>query len=281
MDTELLTGVGDASVSGSRRRAGRPGPRGTLRRALVGTLAGLLASAGCEDGTDDGAAAEARRAAITVFAAASLTEAFTEIGRQLERASGAEVTFSFGASSSLAQQIANGAPADVLATADEPTMRRAGDRLAQPVTVFAQNRLAIVVPRGNPKRIGALADLAKGGVILVLCAAEVPCGRFGAQALAKADVDVQPRSLEPDVKGVVAKVSLGEADAGIVYVTDVRAAAGQVQEVPIPPEHNVVARYPIAPLHDSADFDAAKVFVNAVVSPAGRAVLDRAGFEAP
>jgi molybdate transport system substrate-binding protein len=254
-----------------------------FRRALARALAVALALAGCGDGEDGEreGAAQASPAAITVFAAASLTEAFTEIGRQLESTGRAKVTFGFGASSSLAQQIANGAPADVLATADEPTMRRAGERVAQPVTVFAQNRLAVAVGRGNPKGVRSLADLAKGGMILVLCAPEVPCGRFGAQALAKAGVEVEPRSLEPDVKGVVSKVSLGEADAGIVYVTDVRPAAGQLEEVTIPPEHNVVTRYPIAPLRDSTHPESARAFVDAVLSPSGRAVLDRAGFQAP
>jgi molybdate transport system substrate-binding protein len=257
--------------------------RRAFHRVLVGALAVTLALAGCGGGEDrrSRGPAQASPAPVTVFAAASLTEAFTEIGRQLESTSGTRVTFSFGASSSLARQVANGAPADVLATADEPTMRRAGDRVAQPVTVFAHNRLAMAVRRGNPKAIRSLADLARGGVVLVVCAPEVPCGRFGDEALARAGVDIEPRSLEPDVKGVVAKVSLGEADAGIVYVTDVRTAAGQLEEVTIPPEHNVVARYPIAPLRDSAHPESAKAFVDAVVSPSGRAVLERAGFGAP
>jgi len=248
---------------------------------LVGGLVVSLAAAGCGGGGDNPSAAGGPSETITVFAAASLTEAFTAIGRQFEGSDGGTVTFSFGASSSLAQQIANGAPADVLASADEPTMQRAADRVARPVTVFAHNRLAVVVRRGNPKGIRSLADLGKPGVILVLCAPEVPCGRFGAEALAKAGVDAQPRSLEPDVKGVVSKVSLDEADAGIVYVTDVRAAAGHLEEVAIPPEHNVVAHYPIAPLRDSARLYSARAFVDAVLSPSGRAVLDRAGFQAP
>lgn len=255
--------------------------RGTVHRLSAAALAVSLASAGCGGGEDDRTAADAPRATITVFAAASLTESFTEIGRQFESSHRADVAFSFGASSSLAQQIANGAPADVLATADEQTMQRADDRVARPVTLFAHNHLAIAVRRGNPKSIGSLADLARPGVILVLCAPEVPCGRFGAQALSRAGVDVRPRSLEPDVKGVVSKLSLGEADAGIVYVTDVRAAAGQVEEVAIPPAHNVVARYAIAPLRDSGRSESAKAFVQSVLSPSGRAVLDRAGFQAP
>ncbi len=250
-----------------------------VRRALAGALLVTLAAAGC--GGDEGKASEGPTPTITVFAAASLTEAFTELGRQFESANRAKATFSFGASSSLAQQVANGAPADVLATADEQSMQRVADRQAQPATVFAQNRLAVVVRRGNPKGVRSLADLARPDVIVVLCAPEVPCGRFGAQATSRAGVEVRARSLEPDVKGVVSKVSLGEADAGIVYVTDVRAAAGELEEVTIPPEHNVLARYPIAPLRGGPSPELARAFTEFVRSAPGRAVLDKAGFQAP
>ena len=260
------------------RRSGRGGVTG---RALVGAVLISLAAAGCGKGRDDQSGSEGPRTTITVFAAASLTEAFTAVGRQFESANGTKVSFSFGASSSLAQQVANGAPADVLATADEQSMRRVADRLAQPAIVFAHNRLAVVVRRGNPKGIGSLADLARPDVIVVLCAPEVPCGRFGAQATSRAGVEVRARSLEPDVKGVVSKVSLGEADAGIAYVTDIRPAAGQLEEVTIPPEHNVVARYPIAPLRGSKSPESAKAFADFVPSLSGRAALDKAGFQAP
>ncbi|HEV3400376.1 MAG TPA: substrate-binding domain-containing protein, partial [Acidimicrobiales bacterium] len=131
-----------------------------------------------------------------------------------------------------------------------------------------------------PKTIGSLADLARPGVILVLCAPEVPCGRFGAQVLSRAGVDVRPRSLEPDVKGVVSKVSLGEADAGIVYVTDTRSAAA-LEEVAIPPERNVIARYAIVPVRGGERLPLAEAFIELVRSPSGRAVLDEAGFQAP
>ena len=246
------------------------------RRELV--VAVLLCLSGAVAACGD---AGADQNTITVFAAASLTEAFTELGRQFESTHPTKVSFSFGGSSSLAQQVANGAPADVLATADEETMQRVVVRQAQPASVFAHNRLAIAVGRGNPKGIGSLADLARSDIIVVLCAPEVPCGRLAAMATSRAGVDVRGRSLEPDVKGVVSKVSLGEADAGIVYVTDIRAANGGLGEVTIPPEHNVVARYLIAPLRSSESPAAAKAFAEFVRSPSGRTVLDKAGFQAP
>jgi molybdate transport system substrate-binding protein len=216
-----------------------------------------------------------------VFAASSLTEAFNELGTAFEAANaGAKVTFNFGASSTLVQQIAGGAPADVLATADEPTMQQAvkAATVTEP-SVFARNRLSILVAKGNPKGIRSLADLARPGLIVVLCAAEVPCGRFGAQALGKAGVTVTPRSLEPNVKGVQSKVTLGEADAGIVYVTDVKTAGDKAEGVAIPDAQNVVAAYPIVTVRASGNPALAAAFVAYVRSEAGRQALANAGFE--
>lgn len=218
---------------------------------------------------------------VEVFAAASLTESFTAIGRRFEAAHpGARVSFNFGASSALAHQIRNGAPADVLATADEVSMHEVLDaRLARPPRVFARNRLAVLVAKGNPKRIGSLPDLARPGLTLVLCAPEVPCGRMAADALAVAGVAARPRSFEPNVKAVASKVVLGEADAGIVYATDVRAVAGKAEGVDIPAEHNTVTSYPIAVLHGARNGRLGEAFVDFVLSDAGREVLSRAGFE--
>lgn len=212
---------------------------------------------------------------ITVLAAASLTEPFTEIGRRFDG-----VVFSFDGSATLVQQVNNGAPADVLATADETTMQAAVDAgtVGAPAA-FVRNRLAIVVAPGNPRLVRSLADLARPDLVVVLCAPAVPCGRSGQHALSRAGVAARPASLEPNVKGVVAKVALGEADAGIVYATDARAAADRATTVPIPADQNVVATYPIAIVRGSDRAARAEAFVAYVRSADGRAVLAAAGFE--
>jgi len=221
---------------------------------------------------------------LVVLAAASLTESFGEIAHAFEAGTpGVRVQASFAASSTLAAQIEQGAPADVVATADEPTMARLRDAgaLAAPPVVFARNRLAIVVERGNPKRIATLADLGRPDVALVLAAEQVPVGRYARQCLAAAGVTATPRSLEADVKAVVAKVALGEADAGIAYETDLRAAAGKVDRVAIPDAANVVAAYPVAPVARAAAPDAARRFVDFLRSADARAILARHGFAPP
>ena len=217
---------------------------------------------------------------ITVLAASSLTDAFNEIGRQFQAAHpGIGISFSFGASSTLAQQINAGAPADVLATADEPTMQVAvSGGTAGPPAVFAHNKLQIVVRKGNPKGIRTLADLARPGLVVVLCAAEVPCGKFGAQALSSAGVKLTPASLEANVRSVLSKVSLGEADAGIVYVTDVLSGGDKTEGVTIPDTQNVVATYPIATIKSTKNSALADAFVAFVRSPAGQQILAKAGF---
>ncbi|MGH8990880.1 MAG: molybdate ABC transporter substrate-binding protein [Acidimicrobiia bacterium] len=217
---------------------------------------------------------------ITVLAAASLTESFTEIGKAFETANpGTKVTFSFGASSALATQANEGAPADLFASADEANMKKVTDTgNATEPTTFTRNRLSILVGKGNPKGIAALADLAKSGVTFVLCAVEVPCGKFGQQALDKAGVKARPKSLEENVKAVVTKVTLGEADAGLVYVTDAKAAGDKAQGVDIPDEQNVIAVYPIGALKQSAAPDVAAAFKAFVLSAAGQQILATYGF---
>jgi molybdate transport system substrate-binding protein len=258
------------------------------RRTLVAVA--LLVLAACSDSKSAAppstqaqpAVTESLSGSITVLAASSLTDAFNEMGRQFQAAHpGIAISFSFGASSTLAQQANAGAPADVLATADEPTMQVAvtGGSVAAP-DVFAHNRLALLVAKGNPKGIRGLADLARPGLIVVLCAAEVPCGRFGVQALSNAGVKVTPASLEANVRGVVSKVTLGEADAGIVYVTDVRTAGDKVEGVTIPDAQNVLATYPIATVKATHNAALANAFVAYVRSPDGQQVLARAGFAA-
>jgi molybdate transport system substrate-binding protein len=218
---------------------------------------------------------------VTVFAASSLTDAFTEIGQAFTQANpGAQVQFNFAASSELAGQIVEGAPVDVFASADIVTMDKVtgGDaELSEPLT-FATNRLAIAVAPGNPLGIASLADLGRDDVSVVLCAEQVPCGRLASEALHAAGVDVTPRSFEENVKAVVTKVSLGEADAGIVYVTDVRAAAADLGSIAVPDESNVVAELPIAAIGDNTT---ASAFVAFVVGPEGQAILDDYGFGAP
>lgn len=242
-----------------------------MRVAAVLVLAALAAACG-------GSGPSGSSGALTVLAAASLTEAFDEIGRRFESAHpDVDVAFSYDASSTLAQQVVSGAPADVLATADEVTMQQAAQAVDQPA-VFARNALAVVVAAGNPEGIRTVADLARPGLVVVLCAEQVPCGRFSGQVLERAGVRVRPRSLEPNVKGVVSKVVLGEADAGIAYATDARAAGRSVEAVPIPEAHNVVATYPIAVVRSAPNRAAATAFVEFVRSARGRSVLESFGF---
>jgi molybdate transport system substrate-binding protein len=220
---------------------------------------------------------------ITVFAASSLSAAFTTIGADFEKSHpGTMVKFSFAGSSSLAAQIQQGAIGDVFASADQPNMQKLVDAAltAESPQVFTRNDLEIVVGKGNPKHMTSLADLARSGLVVVLCAPAVPCGHYAAQALQKAGVAVKPASLESDVKAVLSKVALGEADAGIVYVTDVTAAGAGVEGVAIPPALNVVADYPIALLKDSQNSGLARAFVGYVLGD-GRRVLTQYGFTNP
>jgi molybdate transport system substrate-binding protein len=217
---------------------------------------------------------------ITVLAAASLTGAFNEIGRAFQGDHpGTKVTFSFDASSTLATQVNSGAPADVFASADEANLNnvvQAGN--AADPKVFARNRLAVLVAKGNPKAVKGLADLGRPGTTFVLCAAEVPCGRYGAQVLERAGVTAKPKSYEVSVKGVVAKVVAGEVDAGIVYVTDVKAAGDKTEGVDIPDATNVIAAYPLAVLKQSRHPAVARAFKDYVLSPAGQHLLAAYGF---
>jgi molybdate transport system substrate-binding protein len=212
------------------------------------------------------------------FAASSLTDAFTQLGEDFTAAHpGVTVTFNFAASNDLLMQLQQGAPGDVLATADTKNMDAAGDLVHSPQS-FAGNRLAIAVAPGNPERITGLTDLAREELKVVLAAPEVPAGRYAEEILTGAGVTVKPVSLEVSVKGVVTKVSLGEADAGIVYVTDVDAAQGKLDGVAIRDDVNVIATYPIAALAASEHPDDARAFVDLVLSAEGQKVLADFGF---
>jgi molybdate transport system substrate-binding protein len=217
---------------------------------------------------------------ISVFAAASLTDTFKSLGSSFERDhAGATVKFSFAGTPTLATQIEQGAHADVFAAADTANMDRlkAGGFVIGEPKVFVHNRLEIVVAPGNPKKISGLADLARPGLIYIAAGPTVPAGKYASQALAKAGVQVTPRSQETDVKAVVSKVELGEADAGIVYATDVRAAGDRVSGVPIPDQYNVVATYPIAAIKGAGGL--ANEFIDFALSDAGQSILESFGFQ--
>ena len=219
-----------------------------------------------------------------MFAASSLTEAFGSLGAAFESAHpGVDVRFNFAASSALAQQIAEGAPADVFVSADEPNMAKVvegADVVGSPVVV-ARNRLSIAVEKGNPKRITSLGDLARPGTVVVLCAPAVPCGRYAAAALSKAGVTVKPASLEENVKAVVTKVALGEADAGIVYVTDVKASSKDVDGVTIDiaGAPDLQAVYPAVVVKRDGDRSLARAWVDFLRSADAQRTLETFGFE--
>lgn len=252
----------------------------SLRVASFG-IAVLLLGPACvrrESGSEDG------RRGLTVLAAASLTEVFESLREPVALLhTNATPVFSFGSSTTLVAQVQQGVEADVIATADEESMARleSAGMLDEPSQVFALNQLAIVVEPGNPRNVQGLPDLARADLKVVLAADEVPAGAYARRALDAANVEVQPVSLEEDVKAVVSKVSLGEADAGIAYVTDAKAARSAVDTVPIPEEHNVVARYPIAVLEDAPNRNDAEDFVALVLSEDGRRALREAGFRLP
>jgi molybdate transport system substrate-binding protein len=253
------------------------------RPALVALL--LLPLAGCSPSAAQPAPSSSGvTGPVTVLGAASLTEVFTVLGKDFEAANpGTRVSFSFGASSTLAQQIVGGAPADVFAAASPATMAtvtKAGLAGGEP-KVFARNELVIAVPPGNPKGIGGLADLARPGTKVVLCAAEVPCGAVARKALDAAKVSVTPLTLAADVKAALSTVELGEADAALVYRTDARSAGGKVAAVDFAESAQAINDYPIVALAHAPNPKGAAAFVSFVRSaPAGRA-LTQVGFQVP
>ncbi|BFU45221.1 molybdate ABC transporter substrate-binding protein [Krasilnikovia sp. MM14-A1004] len=263
-----------------------------VRTALAGltalALAGLVGCGG--DDTKGGSTANAGASSagvtgpVTVFAAASLTESFTQLGKDFEAAHpGTTVKFNFAGSSALATQINQGAPADVFASASPATMTTvtdAGNGVGAPTT-FVKNQLVIAVPKGNPKKITSLADLAKPDLKVALCAPEVPCGAAAQKVLTTAHVIVKPVTLEQDVKAALSKVKLGEVDAALVYRTDVKAASSDVDGVEFPESASAINDYPIIVLKNAPNSAGAQAFVTAVLSEQGRAVLTAAGFQAP
>jgi molybdate transport system substrate-binding protein len=251
-----------------------------MRRALVAfaALAMLIVT------VQPASAQQKPSGQITVFAAASLTESFDAMAKQFEKKyPDASLKFDYDASSNLATQINQGAPADVFASADRDNLQKTIDAgtVTPPPVVFAKNRLEIAVEKGNPKKIKSLADLEKSGFVVVLCADQVPCGKYAAQSLAMAGVTITPSSKEENAKATLSKVSIGEADASIVYVTDVKASKGTTSGVKIADKVNVIATYPIGVVKASQNATAAKAWVKYVRSKEGQATLRKFGFLPP
>ncbi|MFI6485544.1 molybdate ABC transporter substrate-binding protein [Nonomuraea sp. NPDC050663] len=245
----------------------------------------LVALTGCGSGEPSTSTAAAGGGAkeLTVFAAASLTGTFTELGKTFEAAHpGVTVRFNFGSSATLAQQIVQGAPADVFAAASPATMKTVTDAtLAASPATFVRNKLQIAVPAANPAKVDELKDLADPAIKVALCAEQVPCGAAAVKALDAAGLKVTPVTLEQDVKATLTKVELGEVDAALVYKTDVIASAGKVTGIEFPEADKAINDYPIATLSKAPTADLAKQFVDLVLSQQGKDVLTKAGFEAP
>ncbi len=264
--------------------------------AAAAVLATALATTACGSSGDSGASstttsttssttssAAAVSGTVTVFAAASLKEAFTTLGTQFESAHpGTKVVFNFGPSSGLATSIVGGAPADVFASASQKNMDQVtAASLATNPTPFVSNVMEIAVPAANPAHIDSVDDLAKAGVKVALCQAQVPCGTVAAKVFSNAKLTVKPVSQEVDVKSVLTKVSLGEVDAGVVYVTDVRTAGDKVKGIEIPSDVNASTTYPIVTLTKAPNAAAAAAFTAYVLSADGQAVLTADGFAKP
>jgi len=256
------------------------------RRVMVRTVAALMVAFAVSSCSNDTSTAPAKQAPgdvsgeVTVFAASSLTESFGEIAAAFEKEHPrAKVTVNFGASSALVKQVQDGAPVDLVATADTADLQKLIDaKLVGDSTIFAKNQLEIIVPPDNPAGIATLADLAEPDVKVALCAEQVPCGKFAKQTLATAGLNVTPVTLEENVKGVVTKVTLGEVDAGIVYLTDVLAAGTKAVGIAIPTDQNAVASYPVAVATAAPNKTAANAFAAFVSSPAAQKILGERGF---
>jgi molybdate transport system substrate-binding protein len=248
-----------------------------MRKALI---LGLVLVAAC-GGSGEGVESEGE---LLVSAAASLTDAFGEIGAAFEAANpGVDVVLNLGASSALRGQILEGAPADVFASANTSNMDQVAEagEVAGEAEIFVTNSLQIAVPAGNPAGVVSLDDFANEELLIGLCAEDVPCGEFGREALASAGVTPSIDTNEPDVRALLTKIEAGELDAGITYVTDVMSTDGAVEGVDIPEESNVVAEYPIAVLAGAPNPDAAAAFVEFVLSEEGQAILTAYGFASP
>jgi molybdate transport system substrate-binding protein len=252
------------------------------RGALVGLTGAALLLAGCGEAGGSAAPSAAPEArTLTVLAAASLTETFNDLEKQFETDHpGVDVRLSYAGSSDLAQQIVNGAPADVFAAASDATMKTVTDAglAAGTPKVFATNVLQIATAPGNPKGIASFADLAKPDLKVVVCAPQVPCGAAAQKVEKATGVTLKPVSEEADVKSTLGKVTSGDADAGLVYVTDVSAAGSSVQGVNFPEASQATTNYPIAVLKNAPQAELAQQFEDMVTGEAGQKALQAAGF---
>ncbi len=251
--------------------------------AVLG-VAALLVVAGCSsDDSDDAASSSAASGPVTlnVYAAASLKNTFTAIAGEFEKENdGVKVSLSFDGSSTLVNQIKQGAPADVFASADEKNMEKLGDKATDP-KIFATNTLVIVTAPGNPKGIASFADLNKAGVTTVVCQEAQPCGNATATVEKNTGVTVKAASEEQSVTAVLTKVTTGQADAGVVYVTDAKSAGDKVATVDDPAFAEVVNKYPIATVSGAANDAVGKEFAELVLGETGQKILGEAGFGKP
>jgi molybdate transport system substrate-binding protein len=265
----------------------------TLRVAGVGAAALLALSACSSSDSDSDSSPKSDTSAssspklsgtVTVFAAASLKESFTTLGKEFEKANpGTKVTFNFAGSDALAASITGGAPADVFAAASPKTMAIVTDKKDAATTpaTFVRNQLEIATLPGNPDKVASLKDLTKSGLKVVLCDKTVPCGAAAQKALDASKLKLTPVSYEQDVKSALTKVELKEADAAVVYKTDVKAAGDKVEGVEFPESAKAINDYPIALLKDAPNAEAAKAFIALVQSAEGQKVLTAAGFLQP
>lgn len=250
--------------------------------AVVLLTAGALALGGCSAGPADGSTEDAT--VLDIYAAASLNDTFTELAGNFEAEhAGVEVTLNFAGSSTLVQQLTEGASADVLATADERTMAGAVDEglVEGSPEVFATNVLTVVVPAGNPAGVASVQDLENMDVQTVVCAPQVPCGAATAHVTEAAGVSLAPVSEESSVTDVLGQVTSGQADAGLVYVTDARSAGDAVERIEIPEADQAVNRYPVAVLEGSDEQELARQFVELATGLDGREILAESGFGSP
>ncbi|MFG2767653.1 molybdate ABC transporter substrate-binding protein [Streptomyces rubiginosohelvolus] len=268
-------------------------PRVFLRRnAAVALLAIALSVplSACSSGEKSSEASRAEaapsgsaapQADLAVLAASSLTEVFKTAGAAYEKKNpGTRIRFSFAGSQELAAQVRQGAPADALVTADTATMESLEGDVDTP-RVIATNRLVIATGEGNPEKVENLRDLSDPDLTVVLAAPEVPAGRYSQQILDKQNIDVKPVSLEPNVRAVLSKVELGEADAGLVYKTDTESVPDKVDAIEIPTDQNAIAEYPAAAIRDSENPAAAAAFVKWLSSAEAQRILQDAGFQKP
>ena len=254
-----------------------------MAAAALSVIWVLAACSGSSTSTSGSPTASAKPlGSITVLAASSLTGAFTTLGTTFEaQHPGSKVTFSFAASSELASQITGGAPADVFASASAATMTQVASDVTGTPTTFVRNSLEIAVPASNPGKVKGLADFANPALKIALCAPEVPCGAAAVKVFAAAKLTPKADTLEPDAKATLAKVTLGEVDAALVYHTDVLAVGPKVIGIPFPEASSAINDYPIAVLANARNPTGARAFLDLVTSADGAKVLSAAGFTLP